>query len=365
MKIFISTNDIWNLINFRGPLLLELKKNKHEIIILTNIKAKNNFLKNNKLKVYNINFRANFNLINDFINFIKIAILFLRHKPDISLNFTIKPILLCSVVCKLFQIKCINTVTGFGNFYLKSKLSRNFFVIFYKFFTSRKNYFFFHNQTDYNFFIKKKISKIKKSFITMGSGVNLKKFQYLNPVLKKKINFLMISRLIYNKGVLEFFEAAKLLKNNQNFYFELIGKASDDNLNEIKQSELIKYKDLNNLKISNFTTNIKKKLNYINYLILPSYREGMSKSLMEAMASGIPVIVSKVAGNVELVKDNFNGFFCRPRNHKSLYKTILKVSKLRQKKYSVISKNCRKFSENYLDEKKVVFQYMALIKKIK
>lgn len=199
----------------------------------------------------------------------------------------------------------------------------------------------------------------------MGSGVNLKKFQYLNPVVKKKINFLMISRLIYNKGVLEFFEAAKLLKNNQNFYFELIGKASDDNLNEIKQSELIKYKDLNNLKILNFTTNIKKKLNNINYLILPSYREGMSKSLMEAMASGIPVIVSKVAGNVELVKDNFNGFFCRPRNHKSLYKTILKVSKLRQKKYSVISKNCRKFSENYLDEKKVVFQYMALIKKIK
>ena len=175
----------------------------------------------------------------------------------------------------------------------------------------------------------------------------------------------MISRLIYNKGVIEFFKATRLLRNNKNLHFEFLGREIDDNLNEIKQLELKKYKNQNNLKISNFTPNVKKKLKNVNFVVLPSYREGMPKSLMEAMASGIPVIASKVEGNSELVKNNLNGFLCRPKNYKSLYKCILKVSKIKRQKYYKISKNCREFAENYLNEKKVILKYLSLIKKIK
>ena len=90
----------------------------------------------------------------------------------------------------------------------------------------------------------------------------------------------------------------------------------------------------------------------------------MPKSLMESMSSGIPVISSKVVGSLDLVIENFNGFFCLPKSKKSLYTTILKASKINKKKYNLLSNNCRKFAEKFLDEKKVVDEYLSLIKKI-
>ncbi len=364
MKIFFSTNDLWNLENFRKPLLLELNK-KHELVILTNLKKKKLVNKKTGLKIYHVNFKSNFNLINDLVNLIVIFFLTLKHKPDIYLNFTIKPILLCSFVSKLLKIKSINTVTGLGNLYLGSKLFRIFYIFFYKFFTSKKNYFFFHNKNDLKFFLKKNISEKLKSYTTKGSGINLTDFKNLNPTLKQKKKFLMVSRLIYNKGAIEFFKAADLLKNNNNLMFEFLGREKNDKFNEIKNYELKKYKSNKNLKISYFNSNIKKKLQDANFVVLPSYREGMSKSLMEALASGIPVIASKVEGNSELVKNNYNGFFFRAKDYKSLIRCILKSSKLNKKNYKKISRNCRKFAENYLNEKKVVLKYSSLIKNIK
>tara|TARA_B100002051_G_C16651677_1_gene594287 strand:- start:119 stop:1216 length:1098 start_codon:yes stop_codon:yes gene_type:complete len=364
MKIFIATNNYWNFVNFRKPLFEELKKKNFKLIILCNVKKEKILLKNKKIKIHNINFESNFNFFNDFCNLLMIFFYYLKYKPNVVLNFTIKPILLCSFVNKFFSSKCVNTVTGFGNLYLKSKRHEIFFEILYKLFTSKKNYFFFHNKNDYKHFIKKKISLKKKSLITMGSGVDLKYFRKLKPFIKKKIKFTMISRLIFNKGVIEFLEVVNLFRNNNNLYFELIGREVDDRLNEIKSSDLKKYKTLNNLKISNFTHNIKNKIKNTNFVVLPSYREGMPKSLMESMSSGIPVISSKVVGSLDLVIENFNGFFCLPKSKKSLYTTILKASKINKKKYNLLSNNCRKFAEKFLDEKKVVDEYLSLIKKI-
>ena len=170
----------------------------------------------------------------------------------------------------------------------------------------------------------------------MGSGVNLSYFRNLKPRIKQKIKFTMISRLIFNKGVIEFLEVVNLFKNNSNLYFELIGREVDDKLNEIKFVDLKKYKTLSNLKISNFSHNIKNRIKNTNFVVLPSYREGMPKSLMESMSSGIPVISSKVVGSLDLVIENFNGFFCLAKSKKSLYTTILKASKIKQKKYNLL-----------------------------
>ena len=170
----------------------------------------------------------------------------------------------------------------------------------------------------------------------------------------------MISRLIYNKGVIEFFKATRLLRNNKNLHFELLGREIDDNLNEIKQFELKKYKNQNNLKISNFTSNVKKKLKNVNFVVLPSYREGMPKSLMEAMASGIPVIASKVEGNSELVKNNFNGFLCNPRDVNDLYNNIIKFINLNYDQKIKFGLNSRKIAKNY-DEKIVIKRYQEVI----
>ena len=179
MSIFITTNDIWNLENFRKPLLLQLQKSKHEIIVLTNFKKK---IVNTKksVKFYHINFQSNFNLFNDVINLIKIVYLFIKYRPSIALNFTIKPILLCSLASKFLNTISINTVTGFGNLYIGSRLFKFIIITFYKIFTSNKNYFFFHNKDDLKFFLKYKIAKKSKCFITKVLGLIPKNFKILN-----------------------------------------------------------------------------------------------------------------------------------------------------------------------------------------
>ena len=89
------------------------------------------------------------------------------------------------------KIKSINTVTGLGNLYLGSKIFRIFYIFFYKIFTSRKNYFFFHNKNDLKLFLKKNISEKLKSYNTKGSGINLIDFKNLNPKLKQKKKFII------------------------------------------------------------------------------------------------------------------------------------------------------------------------------
>lgn len=364
MRLMIISNTIWNILNFRKVLIKNLLKKNYEIIVLSN--HKNNHLNyiHKNIIFKHINFESNFNLFNDFINITKIFLFSVKYRPKLILNFTIKPVLFGSFVSKTLKLPCINTLTGLGSFYLKSKYFKEFYFFLLKLLTSRKNYFFFHNKDDFNIFIKKKISTRKKSFITMGSGVNLSKFKFLRTPPKKTKKFLMISRFLYNKGIVEFLNVARKFKNNNYLSFEVIGLEKFSKFGSIKKNELKVYQNIKNLKILSFKKTILKNLRQAYFVILPSYREGMPKSLMEALSSGKPIITTNVTGCRDLVIKNFNGYLCKARSEISLYTQVLNASKLSNNQYKRFSFNSRKFAENFLDEKNVVLKYLNLIKKI-
>ena len=144
----------------------------------------------------------------------------------------------------------------------------------------------------------------------------------------------------------------------------MIGELNPNNPNSLKENNFYKFIDNEYIFFSKSEFDIRKYIIKNHCIILPSYREGMPKSLMEAISSGIPVIASNVVGNSDLVLENVNGFLCRPKDNRSLYNVILKVSKIKKQKYNLLSKNCRKYAEYYLDENKVTHKYLTLIKKI-
>ena len=175
---------------------------------------------------------------------------------------------------------------------------------------------------------------------------------------------MIVSRFLYNKGIIEFLKVAKRFKNNNEIFFEMVGLENKSKFGYINSKDLLPFKKIKNLKIHKFKKGVLKDLKKAYFVVLPSYREGMPKSLMEAQSCGKPIITTNTAGCRDLVIKNFNGYVCKVKSEKSLYISVLKALKIKFIKYQSMSRNSRKFAENNLDENKVVISYLNLINKI-
>lgn len=367
MKIFISSNNIWNILNFRKNLIIKLLNNNNLIYLFTNNTDKKIF-KHKNLKIISLNFNSNFNFLNDMFIIFKILIYIYKIKPDLILNFTLKPVLYFSLCARFFNLHVINTITGLGNTFLGNSKIKSIIVNLYKICNSKNNYFIFHNISDKNFFIKNKISITKRSFVTPGSGVDLKKFTTNNnkPNKKQLIKFILVGRFLLNKGIKEYIEMSKKFINNQKIKFYILGSnLKKKNSYAISTKILQKWLKDSNIKKLPFTNNIVPILKEMDCLVLPSYREGMSKSLMEGAAMGKILIASNVPGCREVVKNNYNGFLCKPKNTQSLIYAVNKVIKLSYKKKLEFMKNNKKLAKSKFDENLVINLYSRIILELK
>ena len=342
------------------PLAIEAKKKGYEIKIFcgeggsreTEIVAKKILIKN-KIEFNNVGFTpASKNIFSEF----KFLIIFLRelrkYNPDIVHGISLKGILYSCFYFNIFGAKkLVCFITGMGYFFTNNLkfydlIIKRIILFIIKFTIKSKNsLLIIENRTDKKFFIEKlKIynSKIK---IIAGVGVDLKKFNF--KFGKKKKIILFPARVLVEKGINEFLSCAKILnKKYPDWKFHIAGT-----LNYKKnQVSFIKKSNLKNIKFYGHYQNIYKLFNESSIVCLPSYREGFSKSLMEACASGCAIVTSNVPGCRDIVKNNYNGYLCLPKNVNSLYSKLDKLinnKKIRE----TFFKNSRKLAEKKFDQK--------------
>ena len=361
MKVFIFSKSSWNVYNFRKNLIKNLLNKKYKVYILCNIDEYKSKLLLLGCNVININFNnRSYNVTNDLYVFFKVIFLYIKIKPNIFLNFNIKPVLIGSFVCKLFNVKSINTITGLGTIFLKGRFLKFIFLKIYKLCFFKKSIVFFHNFLDRKLFIKSKIVNKNQTVVTPGSGVNISHYYYTEYKKKSFFNILFVGRLLWDKGIKEFIDSAKILSKKKFINFKIIGEFADKDTDGVTQNT---YKML--LKDANITYIKKKKdirphLKWADCVVLPSYREGCPKSLLEASAMGKAILGSKVPGISHIIKNNYNGYLFKVKNSYSLSKSILKYCALNSKKKKQMSKNSRKLS-NKFDEKKVINLYLKKI----
>ena len=167
---------------------------------------------------------------------------------------------------------------------------------------------------------------------------------------------------MFNKGIREYVNMAKNFLNNKRVKFYILGSSfKKKNSYEIPPKILNKWFIDSKIKKLDFTDNIVSILNKMDCLVLPSYREGMSKSLMEGAAMGKILIASNVPGCKEIVKNNVNGFLCKPRDTESLINAVKKVIKLNYKKKIEFMQNSKKLAKKNFDEKQVIDLYSKII----
>lgn len=364
MKIVISSNSSWNIYNFRLGLIKELLNKNHELYLAV---KSDKFAKNlEKLgcNIIDLNISprsrsifSNLKIINKYFKIFK------NIKPDFYLGFTIKPNILGNIAAFFFNIKIINNVTGLGTTFIKKNYLTLLIIVLYFFAFKKSNKVFFQNNNDLNLFLKLKIINKKKCSVIPGSGINYKNYKYENNYkIDNKIKFLYFGRMLVDKGLNELINVSKEIKKNYtNVSFELIGEFENSKENLVLKNTIIQNHNLGNIIYREFKENIHKYIINSDCVILPSYREGLPRSLLEAAMFKKPVITTDVPGCNEIVKNNFNGLVCKSKNSQSLYDSVLKFIKLDKNIKIKLGNNNYKFIKRNYDENLVIAKYLIEI----
>ena len=363
-KIIISSNTSWNIYNFRMNLIKELLSRKKEIIILSSRDNYTEKLVEVGCKFCEINIsRSKVNIVNNFIIFINFFLKIKRINPDLILSYTIKPNLFASLAARFYQIKIYNTITGLGSSFLQNNILKYLIIKIYIYSLKKSDLIIFQNKDDKDFFIKHKILKKQQYDIIAGSGVDTEHFYYSPSTYKNNItNFLYIGRIIKDKGIYELIEAFDYLKKvNNSIKLFILGNLDENNPSSISKSKIEEWERKNIIVFLGHDDEIREKIKASDCIILPSYREGMPKSLLEASSMGRPIIATDVPGCRDIVQDNITGYLCKSKSTKDLIDKIELFLKITPDKRIQMGKNARKIILDRFDQKIIIDKYIRHI----
>lgn len=303
-------------------------------------KVEDEHLKDFQIHNYYVS-RSNLNVIFEIYTFISLFLLIKRINPQLVHLITMKPIIYGGIINRILNIKSqVISVTGMGYIFINKQKLRikilNFIVKnLLKFAINHKNQkIIVQNNSDLNEFLRVKKISDKNFILIPGSGVNLNLFNYV-PENEKNNLIIMVCRLLKDKGVYEFIEAEKKIRNkNIKARFWLVGNIDLSNPSSLTSKDIEKIKEDSKVKFLGFRKDISRLYKYSNIAVLTSYREGFPKSLIEASACGRPIITTDVPGCRDSIINNVTGILINKKNSQQLCDAIellLKNDTLRKK----------------------------------
>ena len=366
MKILILSNSCWNIFNFRYPLIKNFIKKKYEIYIIA---PEDKYLQ--KLTYLGIKVIPNqlnpsgLNPISEFRTLFKYFIKIKKNKPDLILTFTIKPNIYSAIVARLLKIDSINNITGLGTVFIKTTFITTIVKLLYRVSLACSTHVFFQNSEDQNYFLSEGLVPVNESSVIPGSGVDTDKFTPVDVSNDGIFRFLLVGRVIQDKGIFEYIDAAYILKNKySNIEFELLGELDSINLTAISKKKIHEFHDNSVINYLGKTDNVREQLANADCVVLPSYREGSPRSLMEASSMAVPIITTDVVGCRQVIDDGITGLLCRVKDSSDLalkMEVMLNMSKNDRKKMGRLGRE--KMLKEF-DESIVISRYMHTINNI-
>lgn len=366
MKIIYIVNVDWFFISHRLPIALEALKQGHDVHVFTKDTGKMEYLKSLGIRVCPINLeRGSVNPFKSLKLLLDLKEKITSIQPDVVHLVTIKPVLiggLASILAKVPSI--VYAISGLGfiftNTMLKAKILRLGIIPLYRLALSAKNKTVIVQNLD-DLRILRQYVAIPESQTTLipGSGVDLKHFDFQPIPLTNKI-VLMACRLLADKGVYEFQKSAQLLKEKYpEVRFVLVGGIDPDNPASLTEQELNDWVEKGDLEWWGHQINMAEILSQATIVILPSYREGMPKVLLEAQALGRPIVTTDVPGCREAIEDRKTGFLVQVKDEQSLANAIEKLI-INDELCLQFSHNARVLAEQKFDIKQVVKTHMNI-----
>ncbi len=288
MRIAIVLNTSWNIYNFRMNFVRALLERGHEVHTVAPEDKYTPLLSSAGCIHHRVKMDSRgANPIKDSALIVELFMIYRRVKPDIILHYTIKPNVYGTIAASFLKIPVVNNVCGLGTVFLKRNLVSFMAILLYKISFRSANKVFFQNPEDMRLFLDKKLVSPAVVDILPGSGIDLERFQPSIFKRNDKFTFLLISRLITDKGVLEYIEAVRKLRaEGTNAKFQVLGAMDPLHKRGIKQKVIQEWIDSGTIEYLGTTDNVKRFIENADCIVLPSYREGTPRTLLEAASSG-------------------------------------------------------------------------------
>ena len=367
MKIIFCDNTLWGLVNFRGEVIRHFVAEGHQVVLVAPEKEDRQMRTTipDGVKYIPVKMkRTSLNPVKDVAYFFRLLHIFRKERPGYIFNYTIKPNIYGSIAARLCGCHCTAMMAGLGYIFINDSLLLRFARWVYRFGLS-----FAEHLIVLNDYIRRMVeaqsicSPEKIVYLPGGEGIDISKYtQYDNA--SAQVTFLYIGRILWDKGYDEFSRAARKVKAlYPDVRFELLGSMDPSYPKSVPEERLRQDEADGILKYIGFTHDMDSVYRRQGIVVtLPSYSEGMNRALMEACASGKPIITSDIPGCRESVDEGGNGFLVQPRSADSLAEAMLKYIRLSDREKSEFSDRSRKKAELLFDVHHVIDRYEAIIR---
>lgn len=366
MKIIFCDNTLWGLINFRGDVIRHLVDEGHDVVLVAPEKEDKQMRTSLPQGVRYINVsmgRTSMNPLKDLKYFWRMYKIFKRERPDFVFTYTIKPNIYGSIAAKLNHCHTIALLSGLGYIFINDSMMTRLARGLYRFGLRFVGHLLVLNEENLKVVEKRRMCKMGKVVMLKGGeGVDVCKFQRQENA-SPNTTFLYIGRILWDKGYEELSQAAAIVKEKYpGVKVELLGAMDPSYPKSVSESRVKADEAKGILKYIGFTSNMQdvyKRKGLV--VVMPSYGEGMNRTLMEACATGKPIITTDISGCREAVDDSVNGYIVPSRDAKALADAMLKYLQLSDEEKEKFCNASRVKAEKVFDIKHVISVYDRIL----
>ncbi len=370
MKIIIVSNTTLTIRNFRAGLMQVLKARGYEVMFC----AQDNgyaaeVISKGFAYIPLVMDRKSTNLFTGLKQIISIYKIYRKEKPNIVLHYTIKPNIYGSVAAAFAGVPCINNVTGLGYIFIQKNPVYFLVKLFYRISCGLAKRTFFQNKDDLDLFLTEGLTDNKKAILVNGSGVDTDFFtpDFCRLVKKKEgvFIFLFTGRFLWDKGLGEFIAAAKLLKEKHpSAQFWLVGIVDQGNPSGVSLERIREWEKEDIIIHLGEVKDVRPFICQVDCVVLPSYREGIPRSLLEASAMEKPIITTGAAGCRAVVENGINGFSVPVKDWRALFDAFCKMIELKPEERLKMGKAGREKVKKEFEESIIIDSYLKEIEKV-
>ena len=365
-KIAVIENGLISTYTMREGLMMRLLAEECDVYILTHANSYKSQVEKTGLKVIDIG-SGNVNPLKVTSYIYNLYKALKKIKPDVCLTFSIRPAIWGNIITRRLHIPTITNITGTGPLFESQSMAYRIARILYQTALRKTRKVFFQNNDDMNLFVKKKFVKSSVAERIPGSGVDYNKFSPAGIRTRENgsFTFLFIGRLIKDKGIFEYINAARITrKKYPHANFNIIGPFWTQNLknNTITQTQLHNWIDEGVIDYLGEKKDVRKYIGEADCVVLPSYREGTSNTLLEAASMEKPAIATNTTGCREIVEDKITGLLCNVKDETDLADKMQKMISLSEQERKQMGQRARQKIIKEYDKQIVIAAYLKAIK---
>jgi len=366
-RIMLVANTAWSIFRFRHGLLVSLLKAGVEVVVVA--PQDSSFADLQALGCSTLDLGLSAKGVNPFLELLLLFRLWRIYKklqPDLIIHYTIKPNIYGSLAAKVAGIRSLAVTTGLGYTFVNDNVVARVARCLYRLAFRFPQEVWFLNADDRGEFLARRLVDDSRAILLPGEGIDLARFSPRVPVPSPdgRFRFLLIARMMWDKGVGEFVQAAQIVRRSYpNAVFQLLGACDVPNPSQIGIAQVETWVREGIVEYLGTTDDVCSAIARADCVVLPSYREGVPRTLMEAAAMAKPLIATDVPGCRDVVKDGINGFVCPMKNAEALADSCIRMLNATENDRQQMGLAGRQLMVEHFDEALVVSRYAEMLQR--